>query len=50
MKALMVVDMQNGQIRENNKHIVKRINDLLKKEKFDKVFLHVFTITRRALL
>ena len=42
MKALMVVDMQNGQIKDNNKHLVKRINNLLKKEKFDKVIFTRF--------
>lgn len=42
MKALMVVDMQNGQIKENNKHLIKKINSLLKKEKFDKVIFTRF--------
>lgn len=42
MKALMVVDMQNGQIDENNKHLIKKINNLLKKEKFDKVIFTRF--------
>lgn len=37
MKALMVVDMQRGQIKENNKYLVNRINKLVKNEKFDKV-------------
>lgn len=42
MKALMVVDMQKGQIGENNKHLIKRINNLLKKETFDKVIFTRF--------
>ena len=37
MKALMIVDMQKGQLGENNKHLVGKINNLLKKEQFDKV-------------
>ena len=37
MKALMIVDMQDGQLRENNRHLVKKINNYLKKEKVDKV-------------
>ena len=37
MRALIVVDMQKGQLKDNNKHLTKRINKLLRKEKFDKV-------------
>ena len=42
MKALMVIDMQNGQVSENNKHIVEKINELLKKGGFDKVIFTRF--------
>lgn len=37
MKALMVVDMQNGQMSKNNQHLIDKINKLIKKNNYDKV-------------
>lgn len=37
MKNIIVVDMQVGFIKENNKHLVEKINNYLKTNKFDNV-------------
>ena len=42
MKTLLIVDMQKGFITENNKFLVKNIENLLKKHDFDRIFATKF--------
>ncbi len=38
MKNIIVVDMQNGFINENNKHLVEKIKNYLNSNKFENIF------------
>ena len=42
MKTLLIVDMQKGFITENNKFLVKNIENLLKNHDFDRIFATKF--------
>ena len=41
MKNLIVVDMQQGFIRDTNKHLVEKINNYIKENSFDNIFFTV---------
>ena len=38
MKNIIIVDMQKGFIKENNKHLIEKINNYLKSNTFDNIF------------
>lgn len=38
MKNIIIVDMQEGFINDNNKHLVDKINTYLTSNKFDNIF------------
>ncbi len=42
MSILFVIDMQKGFITDSNKHLVEKINNLIKSKKFDKVIATQF--------
>lgn len=38
MKNIIIIDMQKGFMTEHNKHLIERINNYIKENKFDNIF------------
>lgn len=49
MKVLMIVDMQQGFIKDNNKFLIDKINNLIKSNEYDRYIFTIFKNKKNSL-